>query len=234
MFGILILIGILGAITGKCAARKGRFGPLWFLYGAVLFPVAFLHVLLAKRVEACPACGRGLKCGMRCKRCGYEEPRPLDDAIVQNDLADLFGFTLGETFEPVLRKMRENGWTYLLEDQNRISSQCVRCVGIELLGRDAQLALDFDDGALAQIRVTYPADGKYEIYYDLRARLVARYGKPVFGNYDVGHSDNWTASQHLLSLSTGHDGDASPSTTLSCLKLDPALCEALNEGALRV
>lgn len=54
-----------GVIAGMIARAKGRGFFLWFLYGALIFPVAFVHIMLLKKTPE--------KTAADLKRDGYVE-----------------------------------------------------------------------------------------------------------------------------------------------------------------
>ncbi len=69
---ILILAPILGLITAAIAKSKGRSFFLWWIYGALLFIIALIHILLVspKDVKKCPACAETVKAEAKiCKHC---------------------------------------------------------------------------------------------------------------------------------------------------------------------
>lgn len=83
----LILWLILGVVVGLIANSKGRSGFGWFLYGFLIWPVALVHILVAKPetkiVEArqvaagdarkCPHCAEIIKAEAKvCRFCGRE------------------------------------------------------------------------------------------------------------------------------------------------------------------
>ena len=47
-----IVAALLGIVVGLIARRKGRSFLLWWLYGALIFVIAFVHVLIIKRKPA--------------------------------------------------------------------------------------------------------------------------------------------------------------------------------------
>jgi hypothetical protein len=49
---IIVLAALLGLITGGIAASRGHSFFLWWLYGALLFIVAFPHSLFLRRTQA--------------------------------------------------------------------------------------------------------------------------------------------------------------------------------------
>ena len=58
-FGLVVLAGsvtIFGPLAAWVALARGRFAPLWFVYGAILGPIA-VAILLAAPPGRCQACG---------------------------------------------------------------------------------------------------------------------------------------------------------------------------------
>ncbi len=60
MFGTIVLLAVFGLIVGVIAKGKGRSFAPWFIYGALLFIVAIIHVLVIgdgkKNEKQCEAC----------------------------------------------------------------------------------------------------------------------------------------------------------------------------------
>lgn len=85
---IVIFAAILGVIVGMIAKSKGRDFLPWWLYGALIFIVAIVHVLLIKPSEGhaerqaleaggkkCPRCAEIVKEQAKvCRFCGHEFP----------------------------------------------------------------------------------------------------------------------------------------------------------------
>ena len=46
--GFVILWVVMGFIVAMIARGKGRSAPLWFIYGALVWPIALVHALLIK------------------------------------------------------------------------------------------------------------------------------------------------------------------------------------------
>ncbi len=72
---IAVVAVVLGLAPALMARRQGRSFILWWIYGAVAFPVAIIHSLVLKpdSVVKCPFCGGMTSVGKGyCRRCGYE------------------------------------------------------------------------------------------------------------------------------------------------------------------
>ena len=225
----LVSSGVFSAVTGKAAARKRRFWPAWCLYGAVLGPVALLHVLIAPRLEPCPSCGRNIriKPSRPCKHCAWTLSPPLKNARVSSDLRETFGFRLGDTAAHIEKGLTHSGVPFERTCETRI-----RCIAYETFGRPADVTVELDEGRANCIRVSYPVDLDYGIYYNLKAALVAKYGKPDYENFDAGYADNWAAKNFLVSLSTTPPAEegAAPSTAVIYQKLGGKLEKNLTDA----
>lgn len=85
---MLLMAALLGVIPAAIAANKGRSFFGWWIYGALLFIVAIIHVLiikpdnktlearqLASGMKKCPACAELVQGeALICKHCGREFP----------------------------------------------------------------------------------------------------------------------------------------------------------------
>jgi len=89
---VLLIAVLLGLIPAFIAQSKGRSFGAWWLYGALLFIVAIIHVLIVPSLNPdsarvgferdCPYCAEPIKYqASKCKHCGSEvmalpEPKP--------------------------------------------------------------------------------------------------------------------------------------------------------------
>ncbi|PHM45223.1 zinc ribbon domain-containing protein [Xenorhabdus miraniensis] len=86
---LLILSAVLGLLPAKIAANKGRSFGVWWLYGFLLFLIAFLHSLALStdqetiekqkmdsgEIKKCPFCAEAIKSeAIICKHCNREVP----------------------------------------------------------------------------------------------------------------------------------------------------------------
>src|SRR5882724_10923546 len=46
--GVVVLWIVMGIVVGMIAHSKDQPAPLWFIYGAVIWPIALVHILLLK------------------------------------------------------------------------------------------------------------------------------------------------------------------------------------------
>ncbi len=208
---VVVLACVFSAATGKAAARRHRFWPAWCICGALSGPFALLYVLLAPRLESCPSCGKYIRIapGRSCRRCAWTPP--LKNAPAASDIGEALGFRLGDTAAQIERSLTASNVPF-----ERVSESMLRCAEREAFGHPASVTIELDEGRANCIRVSYPADRDYRIYYDLRAALVSKYGKPDDENFDGGYTGNWSAKKMRVSLSTTPPAskEATPSTTV--------------------
>jgi hypothetical protein len=210
---VTISLGVFCALTGKAAARKRRFWPVWCLYGAVTGPIALLHVMISPQLKSCPSCGKNIriKPGSPCKYCAWMPKPEIKNSRVSSDLKETFGVRLGDTAVQIEKRLAQSGIQFERTDETKIL-----CAGLEAFGHPADVTIGLDEGRACCVRVSYQTDRDYKIYYDLKAALVSKYGKPGRKNSDVGHADNWAAKNFMVSLSTAPPTgkDAAPSTAV--------------------
>ena len=74
MFGSIVLLALFGLIVGLLAKNRGRSFGIWFIYGALLFVVALIHVLSIKDdSKKCPKCQSKVDIKATvCKYCRYK------------------------------------------------------------------------------------------------------------------------------------------------------------------
>ena len=80
---IFILLALIGLIPAFIAKNKGLSFPLWWLYGALLFPIATVHALMTTPTnqgidvqnknagnKKCPSCAEWVRAeATLCKHC---------------------------------------------------------------------------------------------------------------------------------------------------------------------
>ncbi|MBI5810742.1 MAG: zinc ribbon domain-containing protein [Deltaproteobacteria bacterium] len=73
---IILLLPIIGLIPAYIARRHGRSFNAWWIYGTLLFAVAFPHSLLLSvsfSTKQCPYCHASVSSNSaNCGKCGYE------------------------------------------------------------------------------------------------------------------------------------------------------------------
>ncbi|WP_173633063.1 zinc ribbon domain-containing protein [Paramixta manurensis] len=94
---VLVIAVLLGLIPAFIAKNKGRSFGTWWLYGALLFIVAIIHVLLIspsqeglannqarEGLRDCPFCAEPIKFqALKCKHCGSEvEPVLVSSSVI--------------------------------------------------------------------------------------------------------------------------------------------------------
>lgn len=73
MMTFLIVVFFLGLIVAAIASNKGRSAFAWWVYGSLLFIVAFPHALLMEGANKCPHCAETVKAEADvCKHCGRD------------------------------------------------------------------------------------------------------------------------------------------------------------------
>ena len=92
--GYIVLAFLFGIIPAVIAANKGHNATAWWVYGALLFPIAFVHALLvndAGRTRVCPFCAEKIKRGAvvcpHCQRDLPPEPR-IEQVVVSRNLSE--------------------------------------------------------------------------------------------------------------------------------------------------
>ena len=84
--GFLFFWLIMGGVVAMIASSKGHSPGLWFLYGALIWPIALVHILVTppaagheeKRAlesgnKKCPRCAEIVKAEAQvCRFCGHE------------------------------------------------------------------------------------------------------------------------------------------------------------------
>lgn len=106
MLEVLIVAALLGLVVGAIAQSKGRSFFGWWLYGALLFIVAIVHVLVlkpdVKGVEAralqggdqrkCPHCAEVIKAEAKvCRYCGRDVEPVAQASLARAPAADYLG-----------------------------------------------------------------------------------------------------------------------------------------------
>lgn len=90
----LLLASLIGLIPGFIARSKGYDFGHWWLYGFLLFIVAFPHSILLKR-NACRFCGETIKRGARvCRHCHREQVERYERAVSKDEFCQHCGHLL--------------------------------------------------------------------------------------------------------------------------------------------
>lgn len=233
MTGLIIAAALFGAITGKIAAAKGRFGLLWSLYGMVLFPIAIPHVLLIRRPPTCPFCSRALKNAHRCTRCGRDLPLVPTDALMNADLREAVGVGLGDSISRARRRLTRAECQHEFDESECGGPARITCAPRDIHGHSADVAMEANRGRICAISIGYVSDPDFRIYYDLRKMLVAQYGTPNYENFENDYSDHWASKKFLATLSTKRpeDAPAQHATTLAYIALDGTISEAIAQDS---
>ena len=75
---ILLILLFLAFLPAAIAAKKGYPALVWWIYGLLLFPIAFVHALLiehADRNRQCPFCAEKIMAEARvCPHCQRDLP----------------------------------------------------------------------------------------------------------------------------------------------------------------
>lgn len=87
----VIFLGLLAFIPAIIAARKGRSGLAWWIYGFFLFPVAFVHAIVTddpQRNRVCPFCKmKIMNAATVCQHCQRDLPPP-DTPPIENRIVN--------------------------------------------------------------------------------------------------------------------------------------------------
>jgi hypothetical protein len=86
MFGTIIVLAVFGLIVGVIAKGKGRSFAPWFLYGALLFIVAIIHVLVLsddkKKQKQCEECFKLIDVrATKCPYCQAKQQKKVEDIL---------------------------------------------------------------------------------------------------------------------------------------------------------
>ncbi len=127
--------------------------------------------------------------------------------------------TIGAICEPgTAMENKTGGWRTFMPVFNY--DKCIRCANRETFGYPTDITIELDEGRAHCIRLSYPVDRDYKIYYDLKAAFVSKYGKPDNERFDAEHTDNWTAKKFLVSLTVGPSERTSDNRNLSNKRKD--------------
>lgn len=222
---VVVTACVFGVMTAKVAYRKQRSWPFWCILGIFSMPIALIAVLLMPPLRQCPSCGKFIviKPGRKCRQCGWKSPPPMRASAVASSIKGALGFKLGDKETKIGRILDRRGATYKRTPDDRITFS-----EESLFGHAADVTIELDGGRANLVSVAYPIDRDYAIYYELKASLVAEYGRPAYENFDDGYSDNWSAKGLLVSLATNGPKD-SPTTSIVYQKLSGKLRKDMND-----